>query len=849
MTVRSFRRAHARRVAREGRRLATARRRALVAGATLGASAVFATSAQAAGNTYTVTTSGDDNPAVACNPDNTCNTLRDAIYTANADGGNDTIQFASGLSNQTITLGTAGELDITAGGITIQNPDAPGLAVSGNNASRVFLNGAPSGTTTTISGLTVEDGNESSSLGGAIYTPEQSGGGATLVLSSDVVKDSTAVGGGGVDAHGPLSISASQITGNSAFVGGGVGAKYGPSSIVNSTISGNTAKYGAGVESGYTDLTITGSQITGNTIPTSDTNGDGRGGGIESYIGSLTITNTTIANNATGRFGGGVADYSYAGTSLSNVTVSGNTATSGAGILLEGDRSAGLRTARARIAAAAKRDGISLPRNAASAPRNAAPTGPGPITISDSTISGNSGTNGAGISVPYDAANEPITISASTLSGNTGGTSSFGGGLLLAQYSTLASPFELIDSTISGNSATNGGGVSIGTGYSPVLATGGSIAFDNSTIDSNTASASGGGGGIYLSDYMSGSPSAENSATSTIFSTIAAGNTAAGAGNDLAQASGSTSGGFNVSYSLIQQPGNAPLLSQQSVIKGVDPQLGPLTNNGGPTQTMLQTYTSPVIDQGKASAGLTTDQRGPGFPRTVNNGKPEPPGGDGTDIGAVELAKIPIVAIVEPATTITGWAATLNGKITTNGQAVTWYFQYGTSTNYGKQTSSGSISAGNGQVPVSFKITGLHPHTRYHYRVVGVGANGVTSYSADATFETLSPTINASPSQVQAGKKVRVHGFAGGCTAGDRVTLISSAFSAQHMYFGRAAIYATVKSGGYYSVKTKIPKGRDAGRYAITARCAGNSFATTAYLRVTKPAAKVKPVTVIRFTG
>lgn len=298
----------------------------------MGASAVFATSAQAAGTTYTVTTSGDDNPAVACNPDNTCNTLRDAIAAANADGGNDTIQFASGLAGQTITLGTAGELSITAGGITIQNPNAPGLAVSGNNATRVFYNDAPTGTTTTISGLTVEDGNASSesNLGGGIYTPDSSGFESTLVLSDDVVKSSTAVGGGGVDAWGPLSISGSQITGNSAFVGGGVGSKYGTSSIVNTTISGNTAKYGAGIDNSA-NLSISGSQITGNTIPTGTPTGDGRGGGIESYVGKLSISDTSITNNTTGRTGGGLADYSYDGTSLSGVTVSGNTATNGPG--------------------------------------------------------------------------------------------------------------------------------------------------------------------------------------------------------------------------------------------------------------------------------------------------------------------------------------------------------------------------------------------------------------------------------------------------------------------------------------------------------------------------------------
>jgi len=64
-----------------------------------------------------------------------------------------------------------------------------------------------------------------------------------------------------------------------------------------------------------------------------------------------------------------------------------------------------------------------------------------------------------------------------------------------------------------------------------------------------------------------------------------------------------------------------------------DPLLGPLQNNGGPTETMAPSGASPVIDQGSAF-GLTTDQRGLSrpfdFASTAN-------AGDGSDIGAVEM--------------------------------------------------------------------------------------------------------------------------------------------------------------------------------------------------------------------
>jgi hypothetical protein len=65
-----------------------------------------------------------------------------------------------------------------------------------------------------------------------------------------------------------------------------------------------------------------------------------------------------------------------------------------------------------------------------------------------------------------------------------------------------------------------------------------------------------------------------------------------------------------------------------------DPKLGPLQNNGGPTQTMAPAAGSPAIDTGSAF-GQTTDQRGDprpvDFPGTANAA-----GGDAADIGAFE---------------------------------------------------------------------------------------------------------------------------------------------------------------------------------------------------------------------
>src|SRR5262249_2449977 len=61
----------------------------------------------------------------------------------------------------------------------------------------------------------------------------------------------------------------------------------------------------------------------------------------------------------------------------------------------------------------------------------------------------------------------------------------------------------------------------------------------------------------------------------------------------------------------------------------LDPKLGPLQDNGGPTWTMALLPGSPAIDAG-ALTDMEWDQRGPGYARLVNGA---------TDIGAYEVQK------------------------------------------------------------------------------------------------------------------------------------------------------------------------------------------------------------------
>ena len=94
------------------------------------------------------------------------------------------------------------------------------------------------------------------------------------------------------------------------------------------------------------------------------------------------------------------------------------------------------------------------------------------------------------------------------------------------------------------------------------------------------------------------------------------------------------------------------------------------------------------------------------------------------------------------------------------------------------------------------------------------------------------PTIVATPNPVHRGAVVRVHGTVPGCLRGDRVTLISNAFSRRHEFAGVPAVYATVGDRARYSVRTRIPAVRRPGRYGITGRCGGGNLGVRATLRV-----------------
>ena len=232
----------------------------------------------------------------------------------------------------------------------------------------------------------------------------------------------------------------------------------------------------------------------------------------------------------------------------------------------------------------------------------------GSLTISKSTISDNSvnEASGGGIFSFGD-----LTVSNSTISGNsTSGEMSYGGGIQL-----VGSQASISNSTISGNSTSgfgsNGGGI-----YNYA----GSLTLSNSTVSGNSSSSS--GGGIFTPSFSE----------LTLNSSIVAENTAVYSGVDI-RSNFSGAEPISGSNNLIGSgDGNSFVNDADGNLVGtddtpLDPLLGPLIDNGGPTQTQALLPGSPAINTGANPLNLLTDQRGSIFARSIGQ----------ADIGAFEV--------------------------------------------------------------------------------------------------------------------------------------------------------------------------------------------------------------------
>src|SRR5262245_55645678 len=233
----------------------------------------------------------------------------------------------------------------------------------------------------------------------------------------------------------------------------------------------------------------------------------------------------------------------------------------------------------------------------------------GTLTMIDCTISNNNAASTA--SGIYTQSNAVTRLRRCTLAANTGnGFSTAGGGITQNGLS-----LTLETCTFFGNSALGNGGA--------ILHNSGVTGITNCTIYANNALQ---GGGI-----------AVIGGTVTIRNSIMASNTSIVTGSGAAPDcyGGIISAGFN----LVGNAANSSGWGSTGDMTGspaapMNPQLGPLQNNGGPTWTMAPLGASLAIDRGNSS-GITNDQRG--AVRPFDRSAPNDPGGDGSDIGAFEV--------------------------------------------------------------------------------------------------------------------------------------------------------------------------------------------------------------------
>lgn len=202
-----------------------------------------------------------------------------------------------------------------------------------------------------------------------------------------------------------------------------------------------------------------------------------------------------------------------------------------------------------------------------------------------------------------------INIANSTLNNNY--SSSPGGAIfVVAIQDTPQVDLNLINTTISGNTAPSGGGISLG-------ASSGNVTMNASHVTIANNNGWNAGGGI---------SSANDGGTVDInlSNAIVADNSQESNQDDIDYSSSSTT--VMLSSSLVEVFSNSNNPSGSYI--NDDPQLGSLQDNGGPTQTMAPADGSPAINGGTDSIALTTyDQRGVGYMRYRDTAP---------DIGAVE---------------------------------------------------------------------------------------------------------------------------------------------------------------------------------------------------------------------
>ncbi|HTS18717.1 MAG TPA: choice-of-anchor Q domain-containing protein [Verrucomicrobiae bacterium] len=596
----------------------------------------------------------------------------------------------SGSASSTVFSVAAG-VTASISGLTIQDGEANGGTGGGNpvpgggvyNAGTLTLTGCIVSNNVTSTGTFASEDGGPGGDGAGIYNA------GTMILSNCFVGSNFCApseqscedgiypsggSGGGIYNAGTLAMSSCTINGNRAGQGGegcggwaGLGGgdggglyNTGVATLSDCTISGNSSG-GGGDASTYAFYEDSGG-------------GGGDGGGVYSR-GTLTMSGCGVYGNYAGQGGmGGVPNEDFPSASgnggsgggissagallLSNCMIYSNSAGSGgSGGFVEADvfdlqaTGGGNGGSGGGIAGGGTLVDCSIYDNSAG-------SGGGGESGAEYTYGGDGGDGGGGGGISGGGALVNCAVYGNVAGGGGAGGSSAGGFCMVptcyGDFETtggnggaggsgggISSGGTLVNCTVYGNSAGSGGGggdcgSASNSGNGGNGGNGGSgggvsglATTVNCTISSNFV-AQGGSAGAGSGTGANGSPGVAGGGggiccNGQLLNTIVANDQSAGSGPD---ASGSF---ISLGYNLIGNTSGSSGFGVTGDLLNVNPLLGPLTNNGGPTATCALLPGSPAIDTGNdavlsAPYDLTTDQRG--YPRLS---------GARVDIGAFEF--------------------------------------------------------------------------------------------------------------------------------------------------------------------------------------------------------------------
>ncbi|MEO7199913.1 MAG: choice-of-anchor Q domain-containing protein [Dokdonella sp.] len=297
-------------------------------------------------------------PVTSCADDGSAGTLRSVLLQA-ASG--DTVDL-SALTCSTISL-ASGALDMGVYGdnhiyeIHLVGPGRDKLTIDGGGTTDILVHNHFMGSKgiLSVSDLSLANGTYVGGLPGCINASGK------VTLTRVDISNCRSSGGGPLFATavsaGELVMQSSTVTGSSGSTTGTgetrvvLGTVYAQDvALIDSTISGNAiTSVSGGNDSNYFsggggvyahgDLVMSNSTISGNSATTTGSGFQAVGGGIF-VTGKAMISNSTVADNSASGFGGGVmknvaspyGDFHGSTLTISNSTISGNTATLGAGI-------------------------------------------------------------------------------------------------------------------------------------------------------------------------------------------------------------------------------------------------------------------------------------------------------------------------------------------------------------------------------------------------------------------------------------------------------------------------------------------------------------------------------------